>query len=101
MDTIFTHPVTLAVIASFFLFGIVGKILKFSFERIARGYLYISAFSVLIVMNSAFFPFIGGKDYFFRFAVELALACSVLWWAFEAREGEVMHRFKEVCKKPL
>jgi O-antigen ligase len=100
-DTIFAHPVVTAVIAGFLLLGIIAKIMKVSFERIAKWYLYVSVFSVVIVMNSIFFPFIGGKDYFFRFAVELALASVVLWWAFEAKKGELLQRVKVLFKKPV
>jgi len=100
-DTIFAHPVTAAVIAGFLLLGVIGKIMKVSFEKIAVWYLYISAFAIIIVMNSIFFPFIGGKDYFFRFAVELALACIVLWWAFEAKKGDLSKRVKELFHKPI
>ncbi len=63
--------------------------------------LNVALLSCVVVLTSAFFPFIGGKDYFFRFAVELALACFILWWAFEARDHEVIHRLKEVSKKPI
>jgi O-antigen ligase len=100
-DTVFAHPVTTAVIAAFLLVGIVGKLMKVSFERIAQWYLYISAFSVLVVMNSIFFPFIGGKDYFFRFAIELALICVLLWWGFEAKSGDLKRRLAIMFKKPL
>lgn len=101
IDTIFAHPVTAAVIAGFLLVAVIGKIMKGSFESIARWYLYISTFCVIIVMNSIFFPFIGGKDWFFRFATELALASVVLWWAFEARKGEFAARIKQLFRKPL
>lgn len=100
-DTIFSHPVTAAVIAACLLLGIIGKLMKFSFERIAKWYLYVSVFSIIIVMDSIFFPFIGGKDFFFRFVVELALACMVLWWAFEAKKGEVKARISALFHKPL
>jgi O-antigen ligase len=100
-DTVFAHPVTTAVIAAFLLVGIVGKLLKVSFETIARWYLYISAFSIVVVMNSIFFPFIGGKDYFFRFAIELALICVLLWWGFEAKQGDLKRRCAALFKKPL
>ena len=43
-DTIFSHPVTAAVIAALLLVGIIGKLMNFSFERIAKWYLYISVF---------------------------------------------------------
>ncbi len=100
-DTIFNHPVTAAVIAGLLLLGIIGKLMRFSFERIAKWYLYVAVFSVVIVMNSIFFPFIGGKDFFFRFVVELALACMVLWWAFEAKSGDAKKRIAVLFKKPL
>ncbi len=100
-DTIFSHPVTASVIAGLLLLGIVAKLMKFSFERIAKWYLYIAVFSVIIVMNSIFFPFIGGKDFFFRFVVELALACMVLWWAFEAKKGQAKARIIALFHKPL
>ncbi len=100
-DTVFAHPVTTAVIAGFLLIGVVGKLMRVSFERIAKWYLYVSVFSVLVVMNSIFFPFIGGKDYFFRFATELALASVVLWWAFEAKKGELKQRVSALFKKPV
>ena len=100
-DTIFSHPVSAAVIAGLLLVGVIGKLMKFSFERIAKWYLYISVFSVLIVMNSIFFPFIGGKDFFFRFTTELALACMVLWWAFEAKKGDAKKRISSLFHKPL
>ncbi len=100
-DTIFNHPVTAAVIAGLLLVAIVGKLMKFPFERIAKWYLYISAFAVIIVMDSIFFPFIGGKDWFFRFTTELALACVVLWWAFEAKKGQLKERVTALFKNPL
>jgi O-antigen ligase len=100
-DTIFSHPVTASVIAGLLLVGVIGKMMKFSFERIAKWYLYISAFSIVIVMNSIFFPFIGGKDFFFRFVVELALSCMVLWWAFEAKKGDAKKRICALFRKPL
>jgi len=100
-DTVFAHPATTAVIAAFLLIGIIGKLMKVSFEKIAQWYLYVSAFSIVVVMNSIFFPFIGGKDYFFRFAIELALICMVLWWGFEAKPGELKRRAAILFKKPL
>ena len=69
--------------------------------KFAKILLNISLLSVAIVLTSAFFPFIGGKDYFFRFSVELALIFFVLWWAFEASDHEVKARLKAVCKKPM
>src|SRR5580698_8072794 len=100
-DTIFNHPVSAAVIAALLLLGIIGKLMKFSFERIAKWYPYVAVFSVIIVMNSIFFPFIGGKDFFFRFVTELSLACMVLWWAFEAKKGQAKERIRALFKAPL
>jgi len=100
-DTIFNHPVTAAVIAALLLLGIIAKLMKFSFERIAKWYLYVAVFSIIIVMNSIFFPFIGGKDFFFRFVTELALSCMVLWWAFEAKKGDAKKRIGDLFKHPL
>jgi hypothetical protein len=100
-DTIFSHPVTASVIAALLLLGVIAKLMKFSFERIAKWYLYIAVFSIVVVMNSIFFPFIGGKDFFFRFVVELALSSMVLWWAFEAKKGDAKKRISALFHKPL
>lgn len=54
----------------------------------SKSFLYLSLFSVVVVMTSTFFPFIGGKYYLFRVAVEFSLICLLLWWAFEAGEKE-------------
>ncbi len=101
MDSIANHPVTLAVIIALPLMGIVARFFGITFKRIATWYLYVAVFAIVIVMNSVFFPFIGGKDYFFRFAVELALIFFVLWWAFEARVGEAKELFNSIKKRPL
>lgn len=101
MDAISSHPEVLAVIVALPLFGIVAKLFRVSLRRIAKWYLYVAVFSVVIVMNSMFFPFIGGKDYFFRFSVELSLICFVLAWAFEMRNGELGELLKSTFKKPL
>src|SRR5437016_2724053 len=69
--------------------------------KISKTFLYISVFSILIVLTSTFFPFIGGKYYFFRFAVELALIFYFFWWAFEAKNGEANAALKRVYEKPL
>lgn len=71
-------------------------LLKFS-----KFFLYVAVFSIVIVMTSTFFPFIGGKGYFFRFAVELSLIFFVLWWAFEAGTGEAYGRLKKIFEKPI
>ncbi len=69
--------------------------------KASKVFLHVALFCVVVVLTSAFFPFIGGKDYFFRFAVELALVFAALWWAFEAEDGALMKRFRDIVKKPL
>ena len=66
MDTLFNHPLVVLTVVGLPVFGIVAKMLGQSFARIAKWYLYIAVFAVIIVMDSIFFPFIGGKDWFFR-----------------------------------
>ncbi len=68
--------------------------------KASKFFLYASVFAALIVMITTFFPFIGGKDYFFRFSIELALIFFVLWWAFEANPGET-RRIQALFKKPV
>lgn len=71
------------------------------FLKLSKFSLYASLFSVLIVMTATFFPFIGGKTYFFRTAIQLSAAFLLLWWAFEARDGELSARVNDMFKKPL
>jgi len=101
MDTILSHPEAFAVILLLPLFGIAAKAFGYSLQRIAKWYCYIAVFAVVVVMDSIFFPFIGGKDWFFRFTVELALIFALLWWAFEARSGEVEALVRGLFKKPI
>jgi len=101
LDSVFNYPLVTSVIAGLLLVGIVGKFLKVSFKQIAKWYLYVSVLAVVVVMDSIFFPFIGGKDYFFRFAVELSLISLILYWAFEARKDEIKQLFTSAYKKPL
>ena len=68
--------------------------------KISKFLLYVSVFSVVVVLSSTFFPFIGGKDYFFRVSVELALVFFALSWAFENPE-DVKSRLKKVASKPI
>ncbi len=69
--------------------------------KLSKFFLYVSVFSVLIVLNWTFFPFIGGKDYFFRTSVEWALIFFILGLGFEARKGEGLARLKKLFKQPL
>jgi len=100
-DTLFNHTGVFTVVAALPLLGIAAKAFGQSFNRIAKWYLYAAVFAAVVVMDSIFFPFIGGKDWFFRFAVELALIAALLWWAFEARAGEAEAQLKKLFKKPL
>ena len=63
-DTIFSHPVTAAVIAGLLLVGVIGKLMKFSFERIAKWYLYISVFSIRYRDELHLLPFYRRKGFF-------------------------------------
>jgi O-antigen ligase len=101
MDTIISHPEAFSVIILLPLFGIAARAFGFSLQRIAKWYCYVAVFAAVIVMDSIFFPFIGGKDWFFRFAIELALIFTFLWWAFEAKNGEVEVLVRGLFKKPL
>jgi hypothetical protein len=70
--------------------------------KLSKFFLYASVFAVVVVLPSTFFPFIGGKYYFFRVAVELALASFVLWWAFDPEGTRLAPRWlKELFPSPL
>jgi len=71
------------------------------FITAARWFLYTSVFAITVVLAGTFFPFIGGKYYFFRFFVEASLAALLLWWGLEAKPGELSARFKEISGRPL
>jgi O-antigen ligase len=101
MDTLSSHSLVLAVVVGLPLVGIIARFFKKSFLEIAKYYSYIAIFAVIVVMDSIFFPFIGGKDWFFRFTIELGLISVILWWAFEAKKGEVKELFKPIFKNPL
>ncbi len=101
MDTILSYPTTAGIIIGLPLFGIIAKFFEAPFVRIAKWYLYIAVFAVVIVMTSIFFPFIGGKDYFFRTTIQLSLIFLVLGWAFEERAGEIEARLKAAFKNPI
>lgn len=71
------------------------------FLKLLKFFLYAAVFCVVLVSISTFFPFIGVKYYFFRIVVELALICFLLWWAFEAKAGEVKEAITQAFKKPV
>lgn len=100
-DSIFNYGGTAFVLIALPALGIIAKFLGVSFQRLVKWYCYVAVFAVVVVVNSIFFPFIGGKDYFFRYAVELGLIAWLLWWAFEAKADEVKHLIKATFKKPL
>ncbi|MFH1246301.1 MAG: O-antigen ligase family protein [Candidatus Liptonbacteria bacterium] len=66
--------------------------------KLSRFFLFASVFCINVVLWSTFFPFIGGKYYFFRVAVEASLAFFLLWWGFVAKPGELEERFSKVSK---
>jgi O-antigen ligase len=70
-------------------------------RHLAKFFTVAAAFSVVIVMSSTFFPFIGGKYYFFRVMTEMGLVFLLLWWAFEAKAGELGERLRSVSRQPL
>ena len=100
-DSIFNYFGTVAVIFCMPALGVLARVFGFPFKRIAKWYAYVAVFAVVVVVNSIFFPFIGGKDYFFRFAVELGLVAWLLWWAFEAKDGEAKQMIREAFRKPI
>ncbi|MBM3256806.1 MAG: hypothetical protein FJY98_00535 [Candidatus Liptonbacteria bacterium] len=69
--------------------------------KLSKFFTYASLFCVIVVLMGALFPFIGGKTYWFRVAIELGIAFAFLWWAFEAPVGEAKRRFKEAWNRPL
>lgn len=71
------------------------------FLKLSRFFLFISVFCVLVVLTRTFFPFIGGKYFFFRVSVELSLVFLILWWAFAAPAGHLARRLREVSNTPL
>lgn len=64
--------------------------------KISRSFLFFSVLSTTIVLTDTFFPFIGGKDYFFRALVELALISFLIFWGFEAKEIEIRKHFQKI-----
>jgi hypothetical protein len=100
-DSIFNYGGTLFVIIALPALGIIARFFGVPFKRITKWYMYTAVFAVVVVINSILFPFIGGKDYFFRFATELGLIAALLWWAFEAKAGEARQMIHAVFKRPL
>ncbi|MEK9180240.1 MAG: hypothetical protein AAB897_02405, partial [Patescibacteria group bacterium] len=89
------HIFTVASVFIWVLFG------RGTFRRSAKFFVYTALFSIVVVMISTFFPFIGGKDYFFRVSIDLALIFYLLWGVFEAKRGELWNEIKETAQKPL
>ncbi|MBI5220788.1 MAG: O-antigen ligase family protein [Candidatus Liptonbacteria bacterium] len=71
------------------------------FLKLSKFLLYLTPLAVLLVMPSIFFPFIGGKYWFFRIVTEAALACLLLFWAWEDRRGEMERTVRQVLREPL
>ena len=71
------------------------------FLKLSRIFLFASFFCVAVVLTGTFFPFIGGKYYFFRVMVEAATVSLLFWWAFEARTGEFEGQLRRVLRDPM
>jgi Kef-type K+ transport system membrane component KefB len=72
-----------------------------TFLHFSRFFLYAATFAVTIVLSTTFFPFIGGKYYFFRFCVELALIFLIFYWGFEDEAGEIKEKLRRLFRQPL
>ncbi len=70
-------------------------------RHLAKFFTIAAVMSVVVVMSSTFFPFIGGKYYFFRVMTELGLVFLLLWWAFEAKADELGKRLESISRRPL
>ena len=81
--------------------GFLLMVFKVSSLTIAKAYLYVSCLSIVIVASSTFFPFIGGKYYFFRVSIEAALIFFIIWWAFKSQPGEASAMFTKLMNQPL
>jgi O-Antigen ligase len=71
------------------------------FLKSSKYLLFASVFSMLVVLSGSFFPFIGGKYYFFRIVIEAALACFLIHWAWEDTKGETGRRVLSFVKDPV
>jgi len=69
--------------------------------RLSRFFLYCVPFCILIVLANIYFPFIGGKLYFFRTAVTLSLISFFSAWAFEATPQSIWNFIKRVVCTPV
>lgn len=70
-------------------------------RTLSRWFLYASIFSVVVVLTGTFFPFIGGKYYFFRTMIGLSAIAWLLWWAFEDKKKEAEAAMKDLISRPL
>lgn len=70
-------------------------------RHLSKFFLYATVLSVVVVLSSTFFPFIGGKYFFFRTTVSLSLIFLLLSWAFEMKEGELEEKLRKVFAEPL
>lgn len=69
--------------------------------KLARFFLYAAPFALTIVMPSIFFPFIGGKYWFFRTCVELAASATLVALAFGDSDGRLNEELKKIWRNPL
>jgi hypothetical protein len=70
-------------------------------SKLARFFLYCTPLSVLIVLNSIYFPFIGGKYYFFRLVITLAAMCLFIGWAFFDDPRSIKDFFMRTFRTPV
>jgi hypothetical protein len=68
---------------------------------LAKAFLALALFSVVIVLNGAFFPFTEGKYYFFRLSVESALLCTTFSFCLAPKPAELINRVLQLGKRPL
>ncbi len=69
--------------------------------RLARFFLHLVPFSILLVLSSTYFPFIGGKYYLFRILVTLALMAVLASWAFFDDPVSIKDFFVRVLRTPV
>ena len=69
--------------------------------KIAKFFLYVSVFAVVIVTTSTLFPFIVGKYTWFRAAVDLALIFFLGGLMFSPESNSYLARLKKLFRSPI
>jgi len=75
--------------------------MKINLIGLAKFFIYLAPLSVLIVLPSTFFPFIGGKYYFFRTVISFALISLLFYWGFDEGGNKITKEIKEIFKNRL